>query len=70
MPKIGPLPFYQIQSRQDEWVAAEAAKEMFALAPEPKKFILIQAENHHFKNNVEAFYAALREGLEWIKQSH
>lgn len=70
LPRISPLPFYQIQSSQDEWVAAEAAKKMFALAPEPKKFILIQAENHHFKNNVEAFYTALREGLEWIKQSH
>lgn len=70
LPKIAPLPFYQIQSSQDEWVAAEAAKKMFALAPAPKKFVLIQAENHHFKNNVAAFYTALREGLEWIKQSH
>lgn len=69
LPKIGPLPFYMIQSRQDEWVTAEQTKEMFALAPAPKKIVLIQAENHHFKNNVAAFYSALHEGLEWIKHS-
>lgn len=68
LPQIAPLPLYVIQSSRDEWVTAEQAKKMFALAPEPKKFILIEAADHHFKNNVEAFYQALRQGLQWINQ--
>lgn len=68
LPKITVLPFYMIQSSKDEWTTLEQAKNMFALAPEPKKFILIEAADHHFKNNVEAFYQALRQGLQWINQ--
>ncbi len=68
LPQIAPLPLYVIQSNQDEWVTAEQAKRLFALAPQPKKFILIEATDHHFKDNVNDFYQALREGLQWIRQ--
>lgn len=68
LPEITPLPFYMIQSSHDEWVSLEQAKRLFARAPEPKKFILIEATDHHFKNNVEAFYQALSQGLQWINQ--
>lgn len=69
LPKITVLPFYLIQSSKDEWTTLEQAKNMFALAPEPKKLVLIQSENHHFKNNVSEFYHALHEGIKWISQS-
>lgn len=69
LPKITVLPFYWIQSSRDEWTTLEQTKTMFALAPEPKKLILIQAENHHFKNHVDEFYQALSEGIKWISQS-
>lgn len=68
LPQIAPLPLYVIQSSRDEWVTAEQAKRLFALAPQPKKFIMIEATDHHFKNNVNDFYQALREGLQWIRQ--
>lgn len=68
LPRITVLPFYLIQSSKDEWTTLAQAKNMFALAPEPKKFVLIQSENHHFKNNVSEFYHALREGIKWISQ--
>jgi alpha-beta hydrolase superfamily lysophospholipase len=62
-----PLPLVLLQSSGDEYVSVDAARRLFALAREPKRFVLIQARDHRFDGNTEEFYARLRESLEWIR---
>ena len=64
--KISPTPFVMIQSRQDEWVTLEQSEQMFALAKAPKRTLVIEAQNHSFKNNRDDFFNELQKGLQWI----
>jgi fermentation-respiration switch protein FrsA (DUF1100 family) len=66
LPKVAPLPFVMIHSGHDEYTPAETARKMFAAAGEPKRFWLIPAGNHRFDDGRDAFFQALREGLQWI----
>jgi type IV secretory pathway VirJ component len=68
LPKLAPLPILMIHSTGDEYVPVEGAKQLFSVAQEPKRFLLIQARNHRFEGNQEQFFDRLREGLEWISQ--
>jgi fermentation-respiration switch protein FrsA (DUF1100 family) len=68
LPKVAPLPILMIHSTRDEYVPVEGAKRLFSVAQEPKRFLLIEARNHHFEGNQEQFFGRLREGLEWINQ--
>jgi len=65
---VSPLPLVMIQSSQDDWVSLEAARKMFVVAGEPKRFISIEARNHHFDGNTEEFYRSMRESLQWIEE--
>lgn len=67
MAQIAPLPLLMIQSSQDEYTPLDEAKRLFAAAREPKRFALIQAQNHKFSGAQEEFNCALREGLQWMK---
>ena len=67
--KVSPLPLLMIQSTGDQYVSVEVAKQLFAAAKEPKRFVLIEAQNHRFEGNQQEFYRALREGLQWITQT-
>ena len=68
LPKVSPLPILMIQSSQDEYVSAEAARKLFSNAREPKRFLLIKSQNHRFDGNTDEFFRALREGIEWIRE--
>ena len=67
MARIAPLPLLMIQSSRDEYTPLDEAKRLFAAAREPKKFAIIEAQNHKFSGNQEEFNRALREGLQWMK---
>jgi fermentation-respiration switch protein FrsA (DUF1100 family) len=67
MARIAPLPLLMIQSSHDEYTPLDEAKRLFAAAREPKRFELIEAQNHKFSGNQEEFDRALREGLQWMK---
>ncbi|HXG94541.1 MAG TPA: alpha/beta hydrolase [Blastocatellia bacterium] len=69
MPKVSPLPLLMIQSARDEYVPADEAKALFNQAKQPKRFALIQADDHRFDGNRDQFYRTLREGLEWINKT-
>lgn len=69
LPKMAPLPLVMIHSDGDEYTAADAVRRMFEAAREPKRFSLIRAGNHRFDGGRDAFFRALREGLEWISQT-
>jgi dienelactone hydrolase len=66
MDKISPLPLVMLQSNRDEYVPIEEAQRLFERAREPKKFVLIEAQNHRFDGNQEEFYRRLLEALRWV----
>ena len=47
----------------------DEARKLFDTAQEPKRFELVQAENHRFDGNHEAFFDKLRDGLHWVTQA-
>jgi fermentation-respiration switch protein FrsA (DUF1100 family) len=65
--KVAPLPFLQIHSSGDEYTAVPLARKLFEAAREPKRFSLVQAQDHHFDGNQGEFFRVLREGLNWMK---
>ena len=69
MPQVAPLPLLMIHSTHDEFVPADEAKELFGAAHEPKRFALIEAQDHKFGGNKDEFFRVLREGLEWTKKA-
>lgn len=66
LPKVAPMPLLMIHSSRDEYVPLEDAKKLFAAAREPKRFVLVKANNHRFDGNQQQFFQELRQGLEWI----
>ncbi len=68
LPKVTPLPLAMIHAEHDEYTAVDAAQRMFRSAAEPKRFWLVPADNHRFDGARDAFFRALREGIEWISQ--
>lgn len=67
LPKVSPLPLLMLQATGDQYISVEAARRLFAVAKEPKRFVLIAAHNHRFDGNREGFFLALRAGLQWIQ---
>ena len=70
MSKVTPLPLAMIQSGHDEYVGVDESKRLFAAAGQPKRFDLVQADNHRFDGNHKEFFLTLREGLQWIDKAH
>ncbi|MBZ5535990.1 MAG: alpha/beta hydrolase [Acidobacteriia bacterium] len=66
LPQVTPLPLWMIQSSHDEYVPVSTARDLFSAAKEPKRFELIEANDHRFDGNTTAFLGALRRGIEWI----
>jgi hypothetical protein len=69
LPKIAPLPFLQMQSSGDEYTSVALSRKLFDAAREPKRFPLIQAQDHRFDGNQGEFFRAFREGLNWMKSA-
>ena len=63
---VTPLPFYMIQAGHDEYTPLDEANRLFAVARDPKRFVLVPARNHRFDGGRDEFFRALREGLRWI----
>lgn len=66
LPKLAPSPLVMIQSTGDQYVSVDAAKRLFAAAKEPKRFVLIEAQNHRFEGSQAELLKAIHEGLEWL----
>lgn len=64
--KLSPVPLMVIQSTHDDFVPVATAREIFARAQEPKQFVLIDARNHRFEGQREAFWQALEHALAWF----
>ncbi len=66
--KISPLPLAMISSTHDEYVSAETTRNLFAAARDPKRLVLIDAEDHKFGGKTDEFFRTLNESLLWIRQ--
>jgi pimeloyl-ACP methyl ester carboxylesterase len=66
--RVAPLPLAVIQSTHDEFVPPSASSAIFAEAREPKRYWLVDAENHGFDGAAEAFTKALLEALAWARK--
>lgn len=65
MPKVAPVPLVMLHSANDEYVGQPEASRLFNAAAEPKRFNLIQGQNHRFDGAQSLFFQRLREALEW-----
>jgi hypothetical protein len=66
--KVSPVPLAEIHSTHDEFLSIEKAKDMIALAGEPKRMWTIEADNHRFSNARDELDRAVLEALAWIRQ--
>jgi fermentation-respiration switch protein FrsA (DUF1100 family) len=66
---VAPLPLLMIQASHDQYVGLDEAKRLFSTAQEPKRFELVEGDNHRFDGNHEGFFRTLRDGLEWTNQA-
>lgn len=69
LPTVAPVPLLMLQASHDQYITVEAAKRLFSIAQEPKRFRLIEARNHRFEGNQEELFQAIREGLQWTQQT-
>jgi pimeloyl-ACP methyl ester carboxylesterase len=71
IPKVSPLPLFLIASSSNEYVTPEATRTLFSAAREPKRLVMVNARDHKYSGNIEGFFTALRQGLDWIeRQQH
>jgi uncharacterized protein len=70
MARIAPLPLLMIQASDDQSTSVEEANRLFALARDPKRFVLVDGQNHRFDGNQDEFFRRLRDSLPWITSSH
>jgi dienelactone hydrolase len=66
---LSPLPLAMLQSSRDEYVPMEESRKVFDAAREPKRYLVVNAQNHRFDGNQEEFYQRLRETLQWTEQA-
>jgi fermentation-respiration switch protein FrsA (DUF1100 family) len=67
LPNISPLPLFMIHSSKDEYTPAKEAQRLFEAARQPKRFSVIDAQNHRFTGNRDDFFRLLREAVEWAR---
>jgi uncharacterized protein len=69
MPRVAPVPLVMLQSSRDEYVSAQESHQLFEAAQEPKRYFMIQAQNHRFDGNLQEFYRRLEDALQWVEQA-
>jgi dienelactone hydrolase len=68
IPRVAPLPVVMLQSSRDEYVPARESRQLFGAARDPKRYFLIEAQNHRFDGNIREFNQRLKESLQWVTQ--
>ena len=64
--QIAPVPLVMIQSTTDTASPQRVGNALYASAKDPKKYVLIKANNHRFTGAREEFYAALKDAVVWM----
>ncbi len=66
--QIAPVPLVMIQSTSDTASPQKVGDMLFAVARDPKKYVLIKASNHRFSGAREEFYTALGDAVGWMRE--
>ncbi len=61
------VPIVEIHSAHDAYDPVDTVRAMFAVAPEPKRFIAVDASNHRFSDKIQEVLSILDNSLEWIE---
>jgi len=69
MAQITPVPLVMIQSTSDTASPSKVGTSLYAVAKNPKRYVLIQASNHRFSGARDEFYAALGNAVAWMRES-
>jgi len=67
--QISPVPLVMIQSTSDTASPQKVGNMLFAIARDPKKYVLLKASNHRFSGAREEFYAALSGAVTWMRDT-
>lgn len=69
MAAISPLPLVMIQSTSDTASPPKVGKLLFAVARDPKQYVLIKAGNHRFSGARDEFYSAIVNAVPWMREA-
>jgi fermentation-respiration switch protein FrsA (DUF1100 family) len=69
MASISPLPLVMIQSTSDTASPPKVGKLLFAVARDPKQYVLIKASNHRFSGARDEFYSAIVNAVPWMREA-
>jgi hypothetical protein len=61
------MPLAMIHSTHDEWDPIERISQLFLQAPDPKRFIPVDASNHRFSDKVPQVLENVDQSLQWIE---
>jgi fermentation-respiration switch protein FrsA (DUF1100 family) len=67
--KVSPVPLAAIHSTRDEFVPIDEVQRTLARAGAPKRLWIVDASNHRFSGNLDAFDRCLLEAVQWIAQN-
>jgi fermentation-respiration switch protein FrsA (DUF1100 family) len=68
LPKVSPLPLFVIASTKDEYVTVAQTESLFSAARDPKRLVIIKADDHKYGGAPGELFRTLREGMTWIEQ--
>lgn len=68
--RVAPLPVFMIASTHDEYISVSATQQLFSTARDPKRLVMIEADDHKYSGKTDEFFHSLKEGLTWIQQQH
>jgi hypothetical protein len=63
------VPIVMVHSTHDEYDLIDKVRGVFDLAPEPKRFIAVDASNHRFSNKISQVLALLDTNIPWIESA-
>jgi hypothetical protein len=61
------VPVVLVHSTHDEYDLIDNVRAVFAAAPEPKRFIAVDASNHRFSNKIPEVQAIMDTSIAWIE---
>ncbi len=67
LPRLAGFPVAVIQSTNDGYLPAEAARKLFGPDTDLRKFLPVQARNHRFSGGCAALYQDTMDSLAWVQ---
>ena len=65
--RVAPTPLFMIAAAGDEYVTLQSTNQLFERAANPKRLIVIDADDHKYAGHAEELFRALSQGLLWVQ---